>query len=207
MTLEIAGERYGRLTAVRRVASKGGKTFWLFRCTCGTAKEIVLDNVRSGNTKSCGCYNKEQFTTHGHRRGGGRTTPEYNAWRSVKARCFNPAAKMYPYYGGRGITMHESWVNNFQAFFDHMGPRPPGTSIDRIENDKGYEPGNCRWATPKEQARNRRNNHMVQFEGREIAVAELAELTGRPYRKLYHLLKKGHTVQEALEHTRPHTLT
>lgn len=150
MSLE-PGARFGRLTFVaeadeRRRGYKVGR----FLCECGQETEAPLYRVKSGRTKSCGCTKCVQ-TKHGMRR-----SPEYRAWIAAKVRCGNPRDRGYPNYGGRGITFCDEWLHDFPGFFAHAGPRLKGTTLDRIDNDRGYEPGNVRWATPKEQAANRR---------------------------------------------------
>lgn len=97
------------------------------------------------------------YERHGHK-SQTYESPTYSCWKSAKQRCINPKSSQFPYYGGRGISMCNEWSNSFAAFLAHMGERPDNTSIDRIDNQKGYEPGNCRWATPEQQARNKRNN-------------------------------------------------
>lgn len=104
--------------------------------------------------------------------------PLYSVWQGMKGRCFTPTNPHYFNYGGRGITVCERWKNSFQNFIDDMGPRPQGTTIDRINNDGNYEPGNCRWATKSQQQRNQRNTRKIVIEGVEYIAAELAEKYG-----------------------------
>lgn len=112
-------------------------------------------------------------TTHGM-----SGTPEYDAWARMKHRCLNRANKNFDRYGGRGISVCPTWRTSFAAFYRDMGPRPHGTSLDRIDNEKGYEPGNCRWATPTEQANNRRSNRIVCCRGEARSIAEWSRRSG-----------------------------
>lgn len=158
----LSGTRIGRLTVQKRVRNHPkfkNKVRWECLCDCGK-KIIVTSDGLLKPIKSCGCWTREVtrmiFTRHGESRRH-KTTPEYRIWQGMKARCFRVANPAYPRYGGRGITMCERWANSFEAFLEDMGRRPSKRmSLDRIKNDKGYEPGNCRWATPLTQAQNRR---------------------------------------------------
>lgn len=155
----FVGRKFGRLT-VQSVTSEKRKTKYRYRCTCicecGTIKDYWADKLTIGRTKSCGCLNAELSATRNRRHGGARRVtghlPEYKVWMSMRARC----AGKDPRYGGRGIKVCERW-DDFAAFYADMGPRPsPDLSIDRINNDGHYEPGNCRWATDAQQRANKR---------------------------------------------------
>jgi hypothetical protein len=187
---DYVGHRFARLTVVSEV--KAGR--WIFRCDCGAEKAFDRFAVFSGNTKSCGCLLKEvlqeRSVTHGHTRGG-KLSREFKAWRGARARCGNPNNRQFPHYGGRGITVCDRWLHSFENFLADMGPCPPGMSIDRMNNDKGYEPGNCCWATPSEQARNRRSNRIIKVGGERMTVAEAAERHGLTYAELHKQLYKG----------------
>ena len=161
------GKRYGRLVVVKfshMCTKPNGRRGSKFLCQCDCGKTVVtfIQYLRSGDTASCGCYRKEIFTVHGmsQRRDAASGDPEYRTWYGMIQRCTNPKVNNYKNYGGRGIKVCDEWRNSFQAFYDYIGPRPEPKhlySIDRINNDGDYEPGNVRWATAKEQANNKRN--------------------------------------------------
>jgi hypothetical protein len=151
--IDITHQRFGRLTALSVAGryAKDGQVQWLCRCDCGNTSTINGAILRSGHTRSCGC--EKGFFAHGHARRGGETGA-YKSWKAMMARCNNPAHSRSRYYSERGITVCERWFD-FANFYADMGDRPKGKSIDRIDNSKGYEPSNCRWATQQEQILNR----------------------------------------------------
>lgn len=153
----MIGKRFGKLTVIGYGGSDGKNSAWLCRCDCGNESIVRRPNLRSGITQSCGCNrNANWLVTHGQARKGVNRTKVYRAWADMKTRCYNSNWKEYHYYGGRGITVCERWLNSFENFYADMGDSPEGMSLDRINNDGDYEPSNCRWATSSQQAYNRR---------------------------------------------------
>jgi len=175
---DLEGQRFGRLTVVAYAGKRGSRdSKWLCRCDCGAEKIVAISHLTSGDTRSCGCLNAElsaaRRTTHGESPNG-TTTPEYTCWCHIKDRCSNPNGRFYHRYGGRGIRVCARWENSYENFLADMGRRPaPELSIDRIDNDGDYRPGNCRWATKTEQNRNSTATKLTRNDVEEIRELRL----------------------------------
>lgn len=156
--LDMIGKRFGHLVCLRMADRLDHKSrlLWWFLCDCGTECEKSGISVRYGDTVSCGCFHRQQINSLGKVTHGRSKTSLYKAWNSMNQRCHNPNVDEYKYYGARGISVCDRWRFSFTAFLADMGERPKGLSIDRINNDGNYEPGNCRWATIHQQAMNKR---------------------------------------------------
>ena len=162
--LDISGQRFGKLTALRHVGYRPGGAIWECQCDCGGTTVVYSQNLRKGRTKSCGCNTakaiSESVATHGESRGN--WTPEYRAWRAMLDRCNQTGHSSYKYYGARGIKVCERWKASFANFVTDLGRKPsPKHSLDRIDVNGNYEPTNCRWATAIEQRRNRRDSNAI----------------------------------------------
>lgn len=199
---DLTGNRFGRYLVIGYAGKPDGRIHrWLCRCDCGTERTVVRGSLINGDSRSCGCAKPEATrvaaTRHGHA-GRGRETGTWRSWRSAVYRCHDPKSISYPRYGAVGIFVCDVWRYSFETFLADMGERPAGTSIERIKSDRGYEPGNCRWATSKEQGRNQRTNKFVVVGGIEMIVSDALAITGVSRTTYYRRLKQGMTEQEAL---------
>jgi len=184
--LELVGSKFGRLLVLSEEPKRNQKTYWLCLCDCGNKKIVQGGHLVAGHTSSCGCYHKERTSEcspggtvkHGQARRSGHSI-EYQTWSGMWSRCTDEKQKAFGRYGGRGITVCARW-KSFAKFLADMGPRPADRSLDRIDNNKGYSPGNCRWATKTEQSRNTRTARYVIFNNQKFYMAELATLLNVP---------------------------
>lgn len=191
--VDLVGKRFGSLVVIERAPQKSkGNTTWKCRCDCGETRDIQGGALIAGITSSCGCLRIKMITKHGM-----EATPIYNLWASMKARCSNPNSRFYKDYGGRGITVCERW-EIFENFYADMGDRPEGLSLDRIDNNKGYSPDNCRWATKLQQRRNTRTNTWLEFNGERRVLTEWAEIVNLSPATIRSRLRASWTVDKAL---------
>jgi hypothetical protein len=195
MALNLIGQKFGKLTVFDRAENnKQNKRMWVCRCDCGNIKKkpVATGDLTSGAVKSCGCLyfdsNKERNKKHGKTK-----SRLYQIWSGIKSRCLNPQNVAFKNYGGRGITICDEWKDDFQAFYDWAisnGYRE-NLTIDRIDNDKGYYPKNCRWTTMKKQQNHRRNNKIVIYKNNKFTVSELAEKLNISVQTLCWRLRNG----------------
>lgn len=197
----VPGERFERLVYIEERPRKSNRRRALFQCDCGQIVEASVHDVRTGHTSSCGCLHTEAIRSarsHGATIGR-KLKPEYSAWKAMKERCLYPKSISYYNYGGRGIQIHPSWINDYEAFLNHVGRKPsPKHSLDRIDVNGNYEPGNVRWATRTEQRRNSRNVHPVTLDGETRLIVDWAALSGVPEQSIAARLRDGWDVRQAI---------
>lgn len=197
---DLTGQRFGRRRVVRYVGrDSNGKRRWEWRCACGRTGVTVEQSIKAG--KSCGCYAVEKTvrrsTTHGMKRRKS-AVPEYAVWTMMKRRCSDPNDPSFPRYGGRGIGYAERW-ETFEAFISDVGRRPSSRhSLERVDNNGNYEPTNCVWALPRQQANNTRSNTMVTYEGRSQPLSPLARRFGMKPDVVRWRIHAGWSVYDAL---------
>lgn len=203
---DLTGKKFNKLTVLYRTSdhiSSSGKHFakWHCKCDCGNETDVITAKLKNGTTKSCGCLKismvKERSTTHGMTR-----TRIYNIWNGIYTRCYNKNHASYKQYGNRGIAMCPEWLgeHGFENFFEWSMKNgyAENLTIDRIDNDGNYEPTNCRWSDNKEQQRNKRNNFVVSFKGKEVPLSVVSEETGIDRATLSCRIKRGMTAEEAV---------
>lgn len=209
------GDQFNRFTVIGPVVEKhtpqekrpNHKTRCVpCRCECGTEKLVSFSELTGGGTKSCGCLRSQRSSERASERNlkhgfyvNGKMAPEYNIWRGIQKRCHNPSDKDYPRYGGRGIAVCDRWRSSFESFLEDMGRRPsPKHQIERVDNDGPYAPENCRWATAKEQAENRRSTIHLEHEGNRLSVSEWSRITGIGVTTIFYRIKSGWSVADTL---------
>jgi hypothetical protein len=184
--VDLTGQVFGRLTVLHQSDPGAGGKRWVCKCACGGIAVAYSCNLQSGATKSCGCIRRR------HGMGG---TKLHQVWRTMLDRCNNPNANQYADYGGRGIKVCQEWCE-FTQFFEDMGHPPQGGTLDRVDNNKGYDKENCKWSTRQEQARNKRNNRMITAFGKTQTVTEWAIEYSMPPRTLFNRLFRANMEPE-----------
>lgn len=200
--LDRTGKTFGRLTVVCYAGMVGRHPSWHCRCSCGNEKTVLANNLVRGLTTSCGCFHRERSSAanvvHGQTKESSRSK-EWRAWHGMIVRCTYRNSPSYPRYGGRGITVCRRWIESFPTFFADVGPAPsPKHSLGRIDNNGMYEPGNVRWETATQQARNRRSSRLVTHDGTTATVADWAEQLGIDQDTLWARLKRGWSAARSL---------
>lgn len=198
--INIAGQKFGRLTVIKYAYTIKKIAFWLCKCECGNEKIVRGNDLRRGKIKSCGCFRKDNLTTH-------KLTHSklYRIWANLKKRCNDTS---YKYYGGRGITVCPEWQNDFMNFYDWAinngydeNAKRGECTIDRIDVNGNYEPLNCRWVDYKTQMNNTRFNHLLEFEGQIHTTSEWAKIKGINRGTIYSRLKLGWSIEKTLTQT------
>ena len=194
--IDLTGQQFGRLVVTERAENSAkGEAQWYCLCVCGNETRVPTRHLRGGNTKSCGCSNRDVSTTHGM-----SSSPEYVIWSGIKQRCYNEKNPDYHHYGERGIIVCDEWKESFEAFYRDMGPRPsPQHSIDRRENDKGYSKKNCRWATQIEQSNNTRRNIFYIYNGITRTLKAWCRELNLNYHTVRARLQKGMPFEDAIQ--------
>lgn len=201
--IDLTNSRCGYLTVIGLAGDRGGQVMWDCQCDCGATTTTRGSSLRNGHTKSCGIRCPLGAKARSARAGkanlshGMTGTPTHRIWTAMRARVTNPNHVGYPDYGGRGITICERWAR-YEHFLEDMGERPEGMSIDRIKSNGNYEPGNCKWASRKEQNQNTRRNRNITYQGKTQCVIEWEREVGIDYRTITARLDSGWTVERAL---------
>lgn len=195
-TQVAVGQQYANLVVLQRLPNaSNGDAVWLCRCACESETRVRSSNLTSGHTRSCGCLqisSARQSKSHG--KSYDRT---YRIWANMKARCTNPSSTFFSHYGGRGISYAPEW-ERFEIFHEEMGDCPPGLTIERVNNDGNYCKSNCVWASRKQQARNKRGNHLLAHAGEEKTIIDWAESGQIDATTLLKRIRRGWSVEDAL---------
>ncbi len=197
---DLSGMKFGRYVVIGRSGSDSrGQATWRCKCECGSEKVVRGYAIQRGSAKSCGCLvietSKAVHTTHGLTIGN---TKAYRAWVAMKTRCYNKNTRSYRDYGGRGITVCDRWINNFEQFLLDMGTPPAGLTLDRIDYNGGYSRSNCRWASQYQQQNNKRNNVRITINGITKSRRQWAKDIGVHESTIGWRIKNGWSIQDAV---------
>jgi hypothetical protein len=203
--LELSGKRFGKLVAIKQHGERSSRGLiqWLCKCDCGNMTLAVGNKLSNNGVKSCGCLKQESAhklgltlnKTHGQSR-----TVEYKAWQNMITRCYNENSPNYVNYGGRGISVCGRWKNSFEKFLSDMGPKPKDSfSLERINNNRGYSPANCKWASRSEQNSNKRDIPLYEYKGKKYTCRQLCALTGVNPATFKYRIKQGNSIKAALK--------
>lgn len=194
--IDAIGNIYDRLKVIRFSHRTNKSSFWVCSCKCGNETVVSWGSLKNKTTKSCGCFrremNRKKLTIHGLSR-----TKEYRVWQKMKERCLLERANGFRYYGGRGIKVCKRWMN-VKNFIKDMGACPPRMSIERIDNNKDYQPNNCRWATSLDQGNNKRNNVLATINGVSRTIAQWARIRKIRVNLIYQRISRGWSPERAV---------
>jgi hypothetical protein len=195
---DLEGMKFGRLSITTFSQVRNHEAWWNCICDCGKSVTKSGHDLRLGRVKSCGCLQPE-VVSNTSRIHGMNETKEYRAWISMKARCYNTKGRLYKHWGGRGISVCPQWKEDFEQFHKDMGPKPtPKHSLDRIDVNGNYEPGNCRWATREEQDNNTTRSNKLIYNGETKTITEWAKAAGMSNMGLYNRIQSGWSIERAL---------
>lgn len=193
----LQGQQFGRLTVLEETSARKCKSVvWICSCVCGNLTAVPTHYLNSGNTKSCGCLRIDLGVVI--KKHGKTNTVEYRIWAGMISRCYRQNDPSYVNYGARGISVCDRWKNSFEDFLSDMGLRPDDLTLDRVDNEQGYSPDNCRWATKLDQARNTRTNVFVEVQGKRMTLTEACALVQLPYNTVWNRRRSGKSDEEAL---------
>lgn len=195
--LDLARNKFGKLTVIELYEMKNGRSYWKCKCDCGNIGIVLGSSLTTKHTMSCvACGHKR--TNISNTKHGMTSSPEYQSWHGMLQRCENSNAKFYKYYGGRGILVCNEW-HDFKNFYNDMGKRPTGTTLDRKNSNGNYDKENCKWATKEEQSNNRSSNHLITFNGKTKTIMQWANETNLAFETLRErLFKYNWPIEKAL---------
>lgn len=203
--VDLTGQRFGRLTVIKRIGTKYHQSLWLCKCDCGNTKEVICQNLKHGSVRSCGCLLNEARKKVGisndigklNYRHGDFGTHLYGIWNAMKNRCLNTKSNGYKWYGARGIKVCDEWLDytNFKQWAIKNGYND-GLSIERVDVNGNYEPSNCIWIKKREQGFNKRTTRYIQYRGKNYTIREISEITGLSIRTIRGRVERGCTPDE-----------